>query len=149
MAQRSSGAACASCMRRSWLLGELTAVLDRNCRNDGRLFELLALADEQLIDALGGRRRTELRRDYADFDASAVSTGTGITAICEHDRRYPAALRGQEAPQMLYATGAPARLHALTGAPVVAIFACRRASDYGLELARALGRGLGASGLTI
>jgi DNA processing protein len=148
-AQRTSNAACTRCVRRSWLLGELSAVLDRNCRNDGRLFELLALDDEQLIDALGGRRRAELRRSYADFDASALPLADGIAAICRHDRRYPTSLRGQGAPQMLYATGDLERLHALTGAPLVAILACRRASDYGLELARALGRGLGASGLTI
>ncbi len=148
-ARRSINAACPSCVRRSWLLGELSAVLDRNCRNDGRLFDLLALADEQLIDALGGRRRAELHRQHGDFDGSALSLRSGIAAICEHDRRYPAALRGRGAPRMLHATSDLVRLHTLMGAPVVAIFACGRASDYGLELARALGRGLGASGLTI
>jgi DNA processing protein len=124
-------------------------VLDRNCCNDGRLFELLALEDEQLIDALGGRRRAELRRGHAGFDVSTLTLADGTAAICRHDRRYPAGLRGEGAPRMLYATGDLGRLHALTGAPVVAILACKRASDYGLELARALGRGLGASGLTI
>lgn len=42
-------------------------MLDCNSRADGRLFALLALADEELIEALGGRRRVELRQRYEAF----------------------------------------------------------------------------------
>jgi DNA processing protein len=50
---------------------------------------------------------------------------------------------------MLNVAGGVERLVALTAAPVVAIVGTRRASDYGLEMARSLGRGLAASGVTV
>ncbi len=50
---------------------------------------------------------------------------------------------------MLYVTGADNRLSTLSGDPVVAIVGSRRASDYGMEVARGLARGLAASGATV
>ncbi|HWG09142.1 MAG TPA: DNA-processing protein DprA [Solirubrobacteraceae bacterium] len=141
--------ACAQCLRRSWLLGELSAVLDCNSRSDGRLYALLALDDAELIAALGGRRREHLRRAHAELGARELASTEGTTAICRHDPRYPAGLMHPVAPALLHVAGGRARLHALTGRPVVAFPAASRASDYGLELAYGLGRGLAASGVTI
>jgi DNA processing protein len=141
--------ACARCLRRSWLLGELSAVLDCNSRSDGRLYALLALDDAELIAALGGRRRDHLRRAHAELDARELASTEGTTAICRHDPRYPAGLMHPVAPDLLHVAGGRARLHALTGQPVVAFPAASRASDYGLELAYGLARGLAASGVTI
>jgi DNA processing protein len=143
-----ASSACTPCLRRSWLLGELSGVLDCNSRDDGRLFALLALGDEELIAALGGRRREQLRRRYAGFHVQHQDAG-GVAAICRHDRRYPAGLLHPAAPAMLHTTGGLERLRALTARPVAAFLGCSRASDYGLELARGLGRGLGASGGTV
>ncbi len=151
MAARPARGACADCLRRSWLLGELSAVLDCNSRADGRLFALLALDDGELIEALGGRRREELRRRHAEFrEREREQASSGETSpLCRHDRRYPDGLLHPGAPHLLYVAGGLDRLRALTTQPVAAFLGCSRPTDYGLQLARELGRGLGASGATI
>ncbi len=148
MAGGAEHAACARCLRRGWLLGELSAVLDYHSRADGRLFALLALEDKELIAALGGRRRAELRRRHAEFGEREPSAN-GIAAVCRHDGRYPRGLLHPGAPHLLYVTGGLDRLCARTRQPVAALLGCSRPTDYGLELARELGRGLGASGVTV
>jgi DNA processing protein len=50
---------------------------------------------------------------------------------------------------MLFVVGGVKRLLALTANPVAAIVGSRRASDYGIEMARSIARGLVASGVTI
>ncbi len=141
--------ACASCLRRSWLLAQLSGPLDCNCRSDGRLIDLLALADEELIKALGGRRAAELRALYASFVPGELLRVHGVAEICRHDERYPRALRAAQAPAMLFAAGGLASLLKLLARPVVAIVGTRRPTDYGIEMATALARGLAASGVTV
>src|SRR5204862_7216422 len=51
-------------------------------------------------------------------------------------------------PPVLFATAATAR-HRLLTEPTVSIDGARRASAYGLEVARALARGLSAAGVTV
>jgi DNA processing protein len=141
--------ACPACLRRSWLLAVLGPLLDYRCRGQGRLIELLALGDEELLRALGGNRRTELRARYAQFNPEQVLLSEGVEAVCRHDRRYPRALHGDAAPRMLYVAGGVERLGELTAGPVVAIVGSRRATDYGMEMAKSLARGLAASGVTV
>jgi DNA processing protein len=50
---------------------------------------------------------------------------------------------------MLNVAGSLDSLSELTASPVVAIVGSRRASDYGIEMARSLARGLAASGVTV
>ena len=142
-------AACAACLRRSWLLAQLSGPLDCNCRSDGRLFDLLALGDEKLMKALAGRRLSELRSHHARFQASELARVDGIDEICGHDHRYPRALLGAVAPPTLFAAGGLKRLTRLAAAPVVAIVGTARATDYGIEVAGTLARGLSASGATV
>ncbi|HEX3434993.1 MAG TPA: DNA-processing protein DprA [Solirubrobacteraceae bacterium] len=144
-----AGAACACCLRRSWLLAQLAGPLDCNCRADGRLIELLGLRDKQLIAALGGRRRAELRAAYAGFSPSELAGRAAVVEICRHDRRYPPALHDPIAPATLFVTGDAQRLVRLTKGPVVALVGTTRATDYGIELAGGIARGLAASGLTV
>jgi DNA processing protein len=158
--------ACASCMRRGWLLAALSAPLDRCARDRGRLLALLELTDEALIAAVAGRRRQELTERYEELaeryaafaptrrsgpDAPGRSSRDGhdTHTVCRHRRGWPRLLCAPWAPHMLQATAAPGRLRALTGGPVVAIVGSRRASDYGMEMARSLARGLAASGVTV
>jgi DNA processing protein len=49
----------------------------------------------------------------------------------------------------LYVTGAAQQLQELAAQPIVAIVGSRRATDYGMEMARGLARGLAASGVTV
>jgi DNA processing protein len=139
--------ACARCVRRSWLLSALSGPLDCCARDRWRLIELLALADEELLQAVAGTRKVELRARYASFRAETADTG--VEAICRHRRGYPRALDGHAAPHMLELAGGAGRLAELMGAPVVAVLGSRRASDYGIEIARGLARGLAASGVSV
>jgi DNA processing protein len=148
-AERTSRGACARCVRRSWLLAELSGPLDYCARDRGRLIELLALADEDLLKAVAGRRAPELRARYERFDCEEPSRRPGAVALCCHDHRYPLTLRGRASPHMLEVAGGTERLAQLTAEPVVAILGSRAASDYGMEMARSLARGLSASGVTV
>lgn len=141
--------ACAGCVRRSWLVAQLSARLDYGCQNRARLIELLALGDQELMQTIGGRRRAELKARYARFTTAEVRQVDGAEAVCRHDRRYPRALNGRAAPCMLNVVGGAERLRELTDGPVVAIVGSRRPSDYGMEMAKSLARGLAASGVTV
>jgi DNA processing protein len=149
--ERDTGRACADCLRRSWLLAMLSARLSYHARDRRRLLALLALGDEDLIQAIGGRRRRELRERHAHFERESLNWNTDVEAICRHHRGYPhgLGLAGERAPQMFYLTGAARRLQELAAQPVVAIVGSRGASDYGMEMARSLARGLAASGVTV
>lgn len=146
-----STSACASCLRRSWLLTVLSARLDNRGRGRDRerLVELLALDDETLLRALGGRRQDELKARYAEFQQSEIEWAEGVEAVCRHHRDYPRALAGANGPRMLYVSGGVDRLGDLSAAPVVAIVGSRRATDYGMEIAKGIARGLAASGATV
>jgi DNA processing protein len=136
-------------MRRSWLLAELGGPLDFWARDRGRLNELLALGDGELIEAVAGRRRAELKDRHASLGADELHRPPDVDAVCRHDPRYPPALRDAGAPWMLYVGGGGGRLKRLAAAPVVLIDGSSRASDYGIEMARSLARGLAAAGVTV
>jgi DNA processing protein len=141
--------ACEGCVRRSWLLAQLGGPLDFWARDQGRLLELLSLEDAELLEAVAGRRRDELRARYRRFQPGETRTTRDVESLCRHDRRYPQALRSTGAPCMLHVAGGVDRLEELTSAPVVALVGSRRATDYGMEMAKSLGRGLAASGVTV
>jgi DNA processing protein len=141
--------ACEDCLRRSWLLGELSHLLEYNAPDRGRLLALLGLNDGELIQAIAGRRREEIYERHQQFKLQDISWGKGVETICRHHRGYPPALTGDEAPRMLYVAGPVQRLQALGEQPAVAIVGSSRATDYGMEMARSLARGLAASGVTI
>jgi DNA processing protein len=141
--------ACAPCLRRSWLLSSLSGPMEYCARDRARLLELLALPDEQLLEALAGRRKAELRADYASFHPQEAADDPRLQSICRHRRGYPRALDCPAAPPMLHVQGGTARLSALAAAPVVTILGAHNASDYGIQMARGLARGLAASGATV
>ena len=138
------------CLRRSWLLAALGGPLDYHCRDRARLTDALALGDQQLMRALAGRRRSQLQAQYAAFAAADLLPGDGrVEDICHHDDRFPRRLRFPSAPRALYVATSARRLHELARGPVVAIAGSVRASDYGMETARSLARGLAAAGVTV
>jgi DNA processing protein len=141
--------ACVSCLRRSWLLAALGGPLDYRCRDGGRLMDALALGDQELIRALAGKRRSQLQAQYTAFAADPLPRPGRIEVMCRHDDRYPPRLRFASAPRALHLAHSAQRLHELTRGPVVAVVGSRRASDYGMETARSLARGLAAAGVTL
>jgi DNA processing protein len=141
--------ACSGCQRRGWLLAELAGPLDRVCADRERLIEVLSLEDEPLMRALAGRRRAQLQEEYAAFTADTRRTRGRAHVVCRHDHRFPAALRFRSAPRALHLTHSPERLSELASGPVAAVLGSARASDYGMEVARALAGGLAAAGVTL
>jgi DNA processing protein len=147
--------ACDDCLQRTALIGRLAPHIERARREHRHLRELLALADDELIAALGGARRAELTLAHEAFDAGVARADLDraqLRAVCRHDERYPARLLdATDAPAVLHVAGNAARLTALAGeaAPAVAIVGARRAGPDGLEVARGLGRGLAAAGVTV
>ncbi len=142
--------ACAHCERRRRLLGSLSARLDYRARDPERFWRLLELADSELIDAIGGRRREELHRAYMESSAGTNDANASIDSMCRHSLSYPPGLRNSAlAPHALAVRGGSARLAELLGETVVAIVGARQATDYGMETARSLARGLAAAGITV
>jgi DNA processing protein len=147
-ATRRAGA-CAECRRRSWLLSDLSALLDYHRGDPARLTELLALADEELIDALAGSRRDELKSTHRRLPAGRAGGLAGGGVLCSHGSGWPSLLHTGSAPRTLWLTSPPARFERLLQAPTVAILGGPGASPYGAEMAGALARGLAAAGVTI
>ncbi len=142
--------ACHRCLRRGWLLGALNGRLEYAGRDPERLLDLLELSDQQLVRAVGGGEVERLLERYAQLDPGRVPSAPGVQRICRHDRRFPAALaQGRGAPWLIHLAGGLGRLEELLAEPRVAIVGTRAASDYGMEVAYGLARGLAASGITI
>lgn len=142
--------ACPACIRRGWLLAMLSVGLDFRARDLERFWEILALPDRELIEAIGGRRREELHSAYAAFDAGSLDQGAATSTICRHGADYPLALAGHAlAPHAMGLSGGLDRLNRILDGPVIAIVGTRRATDHGMETAHALARGLAASGVTV
>jgi DNA processing protein len=141
--------ACKDCLRRTWLLSELSKLLEYH-RDLNRLLGLCSLDDEALIQSIAGRRRAELTERWEHFEPDELKVKQGVQTTCEHDPGYPRALRDHKAaPRMLHAVGGRKRLAQLTAKPAVAIVGSQRPTDYGIEMARSLARGIAASGVTV
>jgi DNA processing protein len=135
------------CRRRSWLLGNLSALLDYHRGDPAKLGELLSLPGEQLIGALAGSRRGELTRTYRELEAAGIGGLTGGGELCPHTGPWPCRLGGGE--RMLWLSGSQSRFERLIDGPAVAIIGGPAASPYGVQMAAALARGLAAAGTTI
>jgi DNA processing protein len=144
------GRACAACLRRAWLLSALAGHLDL-ARAD--LDPVLALSDEQLLAAVGGRRRESLEAGLARFDASAAHgrvRGAGLRAVCRCQAGYPPQLQALASPPaVLHATAPSARLAELLDGGAVAIVGSRKGSPYGLQVAHLLARSLALAGIAV
>jgi DNA processing protein len=149
--------ACAACLRRTHLIGLLSGRIGRAGRGRAALGALLALPDEQLVTGLGARHDRALqsaRERFDPGDALEAIDAAGLTAVCCHAEGYPPPLLDlEDAPAVLHIAGDRGALEALCApdrdVPAVAIVGARRATGYGLETAEALGRGLGAAGVTV
>lgn len=147
---------CPACARRTWLLTKLSVRLEFQARDPARFWSVLELGDLELIDAIGGRRRADLHAAYTAWEPGPAQRDVQaqddphVERICRHHPSYPRALREDPlAPHALDVGGGLKRLADMLDERVVAIVGTRRASDYGMETARELARGLGACGLVV
>lgn len=150
------GGACAACLRRALLLRGLAAHLERVATKEPgtRSRELLALPDADLVAAVGGagaRSVLERTRAMELEPLDAELTAAGCWATCAHRDAYPSALRdlGAEAPAALFGRGERSLVAGLEPGAAVTIVGARRASVYGLGVARELSRMLAGSGVTV
>ena len=142
--------ACEACLRRSWLLSALAGHLDL-ARAD--LDPVIALPDEQLLAAVGGRKRATLAGALEGFDARAARTAirsAGLHSVCRCDPSYPRRLEALASPpSVLHATARPSRLAELLAGDAVAIVGSRHGSPYGLQVAHSLARALAFAGIAV
>ncbi len=114
---------------------------------------MLGLADEELVQAVGGRRGPELARRRAELDPAQVraqARGAGLEVICRCDPAYPARLQELEnPPAALHIAGGMARFLAAAASEPVAIVGSRAASSYGMSVARSLARSLACAGVPV
>jgi DNA processing protein len=143
-------AACDGCLARTWLLARLAGHLDL-VRN--RILPLLALPGDELIAAVAGVDTELVLRELAAFDpaiARAACRNASLDVVCRCDPAYPSRLLELESPPaVLHLAGGCERLSMLCGGEQVAVVGARAASPYGLAVARSLGRGLAAAGITV
>ncbi len=145
---------CDRCLRRGYLVGHLAPRIAGLLERPGRRVSgLLGLPEDELVAAAAPRRGAAAHAFLDGFDAQQTRLSLErerIIALCVHADTYPAALRDLcDPPAVLFGLGRRELLTALDGEPVVTVVGTRSPSPYGLEVARALGRGLGASGVPV
>jgi len=147
--------ACPDCLRRSWLLSHLAPYIEKIATSapGSRSPELLRLSNEDLAAAAAPSAARQIlasveaipeRRLLDDLRAAEC------WACCRHDSLYPVGLRdAADAPWALIGRGDPALLATLEPEALVTVVGARRASSYGREVARELGRELAAAGMIV
>ncbi len=147
--------ACPGCLRRAWLVSDLAGHIEKAVDNraGSRAHELLALADDQLAEAMAGSRADEFlsgavrRRPQRLREEIAAASAW---ACCLHDGLYPDALRALgDPPAALFGRGDPELLAGFAAERMATIVGSRRASAYGREMATNLGRDLASAGLDV
>jgi DNA processing protein len=145
---------CQPCLRRAFLIAHLAPrIAGLLGGRDRRASGLLALPEHDLLAAAAGRGVEEaiafLDALDADRERDRLVAG-GFSALCTHAAAYPPLLRElPDPPAVLFAAGRAEAFDVLREEPAVAVVGTRQASPYGTEVAYAIGRGLGASGVPV
>ena len=146
--------ACEPCLRRAWLVGRLAPYIEIVTEDvpGRRTRELLALDDEHLARAVAGADADRIAAEAEEVDIAAVreaATGASGWACCRHDSLYPGPLDGDQRPAVLFGDGDASLLGELLGDASVTVVGSRRASSYGLEVARSLAAELATAGFVV
>jgi len=139
--------ACDDCLRRTDLVGALAAWLDVEWRRRTAPAGVLSLPDETLVALDPTGRVTQRYAAFSPARARERIAAAGLIALCRCRAAYPERLLElADPPAVLHVAGDVAALEADES---VAIVGARRGTSYGLEVARALGRGLAAAGVPV
>jgi DNA processing protein len=147
--------ACPECLRRSWLLADLGSYVERIATGEvgSRSPELLRLSSEELVEVAAPKVAAQLLARNAALPEERLNEElqvAGCWACCRHGDLYPDSLRdADDAPWTLIGRGNPELLEGLEPFETVTIVGARRATSYGREIARELGRELAAAGMTV
>ncbi len=149
--------ACDEHLRRARLLAALAGHLEVEWRaRRSTLRDVLALPDDLLAQSLAKRSAEEvLQRDVRDVPAACAAAG--VVPVCPCDGNYPDRLRDlTDAPAVLFCAGDVGMLSDRLGEdgedrrlPAAAVVGTRQASPEAQEMARRIGRGLAAAGVTV
>jgi DNA processing protein len=151
----SEPSACPDCLRRARLLAHLAPYIEKVATGapGSRSPELLRLSNEDLAEAVAPKVAAQVLSQVAavpERRLAADLVAAQCWACCRHDRRFPVGLLdAADAPRALIGRGDPALLERLELEATVTIVGARRASAYGREVARELGRELTAAGLLV
>jgi DNA processing protein len=147
--------ACLECLRRSWLLAALGPYVERISTGDvgSRSPELLRLSNEELVEVAAPKVAQQLLARIGALPEERLNEElalAGCWACCRHGDLYPSGLRdAPDAPWALIGRGSAQLLQGLEPFSAVTIVGARRATSYGREIARELGRELAAAGLVV
>ena len=147
--------ACADCLRRSWLLALLGPYVEKIATGSpgARSPELLRLSNEDLLAAAAPKVADELLgriEALGETELAAELEAADCWACCQHSSVYPNSLRDAlDAPWALIGRGDRRLLADLRQDGAVTVVGARRATSYGREIARDLGRELASAGLVV
>jgi DNA processing protein len=147
--------ACPDCLRRAWLLALLGPYIERVATSapGSRSPELLRLANEDLVAVAAPKVAGQLLAHVAAISEQRFAEELLVArcwACCRHDDLYPDSLRdATDAPWALIGRGDVGLLSGLDPFGAVTVVGARRATSYGREIARELGRELAAAGMVV
>jgi DNA processing protein len=147
--------ACPECLRRSWLLASLAPYVEKVATGapGSRSPELLRLSSEELVRVVAPRVAEQMLARVAALPEAGLRrelAAAGCWACCRHSSVYPDGLRdAADAPWALIGRGDADLLARLEPFTAVTVVGARRATAYGREVARELGRGLAGAGMTV
>jgi DNA processing protein len=139
--------ACDDCLRRTDLIAAIAGRLEVEFKQRTAPARVLSLSDEDLLEV---GATADVARRYRRFDAPAArarASQARLATVCRCRDAYPERLLDlADPPAVVHVLGDPGVLAIEDG---VGIVGARRASPYGLEVARALGRGLSAARVAV
>src|SRR4051794_89409 len=147
--------ACLECLRRSWLLAILGPYVEKIATGavGSRSPELLRLSNEDLLEVAAPHVAGQLLARVEALSEKRLAEELLLAdcwACCRHGELYPAHLRdAADAPWALIGRGDAGLLDGLEPFQAVTIVGARRATSYGREVARELGRELAAAGMIV
>ncbi len=147
--------ACVECLRRSWLLAALGPYVERIATGEvgSRSPELLRLSNQDLVEVTAPKVAGQVLARIEALSEKRLLEELLLAecwACCRHGELYPDALRdASDAPWALIGRGDPRLLDGLEPFEAVTIVGARRATSYGREVARELGRELAAAGMVV
>jgi len=147
--------ACPECLRRSRLLAHLAPYIERVATGapGSRSPELLRLSSQELAAAVAPKVAEQVLAQAAAVPERRLVEdllAAECWACCRHDALFPAGLRdAADAPWALIGRGEVGLLERLDPDGVVTVVGARRATAYGREVARELGRELATADLLV
>lgn len=144
---------CGNCAARSLLIAELAGRIEVLRRQRRYVRSVLALEDRELAGAVGMPAAGIEPLDARQLLDARVKEA-GVQALCACAPAYPSRLRDlPDRPAVIYWKGVESGLARHSGGAempaAVAVVGTRRASSEGIEIARSLGRGISAAGITV